>query len=288
MKVVFGKPGPFGWKQAVQLTIEHPAHKTFFTRKLWGYFIPEPADDETQAGLEELYVTSGHSIQAGAERDPQAPAALRGPADGEAAGRLPRRHAAPPRRPHLDRGLGLALDPGRPAPLLPARTSRGWNDDRWLDTSTFQARWNMAGRVLKKHAYIPTTRAGAPSRPIPAKLVDRAVSFWGVAARQATRRRARLLRPQGDGRRRRRRRPPEEVPADDAERAPPPRRRLAGDADLVSPAAPLRRVLARDPAAARGRRGRATACRRSSRACPLPRAPGSTAARSSRARSAPR
>ena len=40
MKVVFDKPGPYGWKQAVKLAIEHPAHKTFFTRKLWGYFIP--------------------------------------------------------------------------------------------------------------------------------------------------------------------------------------------------------------------------------------------------------
>ena len=63
MKVVFGKPGPFGWKQAVQLAIEHPAHKTFFTRKLWGYFIPEPADDETQAALETLYVQSGYSTR---------------------------------------------------------------------------------------------------------------------------------------------------------------------------------------------------------------------------------
>ena len=63
MKVVFDKPGPYGWKQAVKLTIEHPAHKTFFTRKLWGYFIPEPADDETQAALEALYVQSGYSTK---------------------------------------------------------------------------------------------------------------------------------------------------------------------------------------------------------------------------------
>ena len=64
MKVVFDKAGPYGWKQAVNLAIEHPAHKTFFTRKLWGYFIPEPADDETQAALEDLYVQSGYSTRA--------------------------------------------------------------------------------------------------------------------------------------------------------------------------------------------------------------------------------
>ena len=62
--VTFDKPGPYGWKQAVMLTISHPAHKTFFTRKLWGYFIPEPADDETQAELETLYVQSGYSTRA--------------------------------------------------------------------------------------------------------------------------------------------------------------------------------------------------------------------------------
>jgi len=33
MKVVVDKPGAYGWKQAVMLTISHPAHKTFFTRK---------------------------------------------------------------------------------------------------------------------------------------------------------------------------------------------------------------------------------------------------------------
>ena len=63
MKVVFDKPGPYGWKQAVMLTVSHPAHKTFFTRKLWSYFIPEPADDETQAELEDFYVQSGYSTR---------------------------------------------------------------------------------------------------------------------------------------------------------------------------------------------------------------------------------
>ena len=120
MKVVFDKPGPYGWKQAVMLTISHPAHKTFFTRKLWGYFIPEPADDETQAELEALYVQSGYSTRAVLERDPQAPAALRGAPDGEASGRLSRGNAADPRRPHLDRGLRLAVDSGRAAALLSA------------------------------------------------------------------------------------------------------------------------------------------------------------------------
>jgi len=64
----------------------------------------------------------------------------------------------------------------------------GWNDDRWLDTSTFHARWDMAERVLKKHAYHPdhTKRGQVPTDP--AKLVDRAVSFWGIQISDSTRR----------------------------------------------------------------------------------------------------
>jgi hypothetical protein len=64
----------------------------------------------------------------------------------------------------------------------------GWNDNRWLDTSTFQARWRMAERVLRRHAYNPdhTKRGALPSDPV--KLVNRAVSFWGVPISDATRR----------------------------------------------------------------------------------------------------
>jgi hypothetical protein len=64
----------------------------------------------------------------------------------------------------------------------------GWNDDRWLDTSTFHARWSIAERVLRKHAYHPdhTRRGTVPSDP--AKLVDRAVSFWGIDVSDTTRR----------------------------------------------------------------------------------------------------
>ena len=186
MKVVFGKAGPFNWKQAVQLAIEHPAHRTFFTRKLWGYFIPEPADDETQAGLEELYVTSGYSIR------PVLSAILKHPQlyEGPRMTKPPAVYLAGLLRRLGDRistedWVWLSIQAGQLL-FYPPNVS-GWNDDRWLDTSTFQARWNMAGRVLKKHTLHPdhTRRGTVPADP--AKLVDSAVSFWGVPLTQATR-----------------------------------------------------------------------------------------------------
>jgi uncharacterized protein (DUF1800 family) len=64
----------------------------------------------------------------------------------------------------------------------------GWNDDRWLDTSTFHARWDMADRVLRKHSFQPdhTKRGHVPADP--AKLVNQAISFWGVQVSDTTRR----------------------------------------------------------------------------------------------------
>ena len=154
MKVVFDKPGPYGWKQAVKLTIEHPAHKTFFTRKLWGYFIPEPADDETQAALEALYVQSGYSTRQVLTAILKHPRLYEGP-----------RMVKPPAvylagmlrtlgdRISTEDWVWLSIQAGQLL-FYPPNVS-GWNDDRWLDTSTFHARWNMAERVLREARLSP-------------------------------------------------------------------------------------------------------------------------------------
>ena len=206
----------------------------------------------------------------------------------EAARRLHRRHAAPARRPDLDgTGSGWTRWPGSSSSIR--RTSRGWNETRWLDTSTFRARWLIARRALQKHASTPTTRAPADRPPAdPDKLVDLALGWWGVAAcLPQTRERDAHLRAEDDGRRGRRRRPPEVVPAHDLQRAPPPRGRLAGDADRMSDCHHCNEFSRVDAPSARRRRGRAGPSRDRAGHAGSPRAPGSTAARSSPARSAP-
>src|SRR4029453_6269980 len=51
----------------------------------------------------------------------------------------------------------------------------GWQDDRWLDTASFLARWNLAGRVLR-----PVVLETDDKAPLNAnKLLDRALDFWG-------------------------------------------------------------------------------------------------------------
>ncbi len=56
----------------------------------------------------------------------------------------------------------------------------GWDETRWLDTSTFRARWLIARRALQKHATNPgQITAGAHQPADPVKLVDRALGWWG-------------------------------------------------------------------------------------------------------------
>ena len=181
MKVVFGKAGPFNWKQAVELCIDHPAHAPYFTRKLWGYFIPVPADDATQTALEELYVASGHEVR------PVLAAILKHPLlhSGPRMTKPPVVYLAGMLRALGDRistgdWVWLSILAGQLL-FYPPNVS-GWNDDRWLDTSTFRARWLIADRVLRKHALSPDhTRRGAV--PIePEKLVEHAIDFWGGPA----------------------------------------------------------------------------------------------------------
>ena len=51
----------------------------------------------------------------------------------------------------------------------------GWDDTRWLDTASFLARWNLAGRVLR-----PSALKGDEKAPLNAeKLLDRALAYWG-------------------------------------------------------------------------------------------------------------
>jgi uncharacterized protein (DUF1800 family) len=52
----------------------------------------------------------------------------------------------------------------------------GWNDERWLDTATFLARWQIAGRVLRP-LVLDTKKDKAPMDAD--KLVERALAFWG-------------------------------------------------------------------------------------------------------------
>ena len=179
MKVVFGKPGDFNWKSAVKLTINHPKHPAYFVNRLWSYFVPVPPDAKTAAALEQLYVHSGFQIR------PVVTAILKHPLlyDGPRMVKSPVVYTAGLLRQRGDRietEDWVWLDAAAGQQLFYPPNVSGWDESRWLDTSTFRARWLIARRALQKHALNPDHTAPSDRPPAdPAKLVDRALGWWG-------------------------------------------------------------------------------------------------------------
>jgi hypothetical protein len=142
VKSVFGKSGDFNWRDACRMVLEHPAHPSFFVTKLWGYFIPTPPDEATQAALQALYLQSGYGIRPVVEAILLHPDFYDGP-----------RIVKPPvvYNAGLLRGAGRTIDTdswgwrSRLAgqQLFYPPSVAGWDHSAWLSTSTWRARWTM-------------------------------------------------------------------------------------------------------------------------------------------------
>jgi uncharacterized protein (DUF1800 family) len=172
-KVVFGKRGTFDWQAACRLCIRHPMHSSFLVRKLWSYFIPVPPSRKTQRALERLYVRKRYAVR------PVVEAILRHPAfyEGPAMVKPPVIYMA-----GLLRAKGRGIDTidwresGAQAgqELFKPPNVAGWNDDRWLDSGTWLARWKGAAEAIRPFAVTPQNVRPANAR----QLVDRALAFW--------------------------------------------------------------------------------------------------------------
>ncbi|HEY7003232.1 MAG TPA: DUF1800 domain-containing protein [Gaiellaceae bacterium] len=177
VKVIFGKSGTFGWQDAPRLCIGNPAHASYFVRRLWSYFIPTPPSASTERALRALYKRSGHQIRpvVGAilkhPRFYQGPSMLKPPVV-QVAGMLRAR-----RRP-VDTGAWAWISEIEGQRLFYPPNVAGWNEDRWLDTSTFRGRWISANYAARPYALDPGAAAG--SLPMNAgQLLSKALAFWG-------------------------------------------------------------------------------------------------------------
>jgi uncharacterized protein (DUF1800 family) len=177
VKLIFGKRGNFGWQDAPRLCIRNPAHASYFVRRLWSYFIPTPPSASTEAALRALYKRSGYRIRpvVGAIlKHPQlykGPRMLKPPVV-QVAGMLRAR-----RRP-VDTGAWAWISEIEGQRLFYPPNVAGWNEDRWLDTSTFRGRWMSANYAARPYALDPGGDAG--SLPMNAgQLLSRALAFWG-------------------------------------------------------------------------------------------------------------
>ena len=171
-KTIFGQSGNFDWQDACRLCLEHSEHPSFFVRKLWSYFIPTGPGPKARAGLEALY-KADFQIRPVVEAILMHPDLYNGP-----------RMVKPPAV--YTAGLLRAIDRGVDTSLwwrLSALSGQrlfyppnvaGWDDSRWLDTSTWRGRWFTAMLALEPY------RDGTGSTSDPRKLVERARTFWGA------------------------------------------------------------------------------------------------------------
>jgi len=182
-KTIFGQTGAFDWSDSCRLCVTHSAHKTFFVNKLWSYFIPVPPPAKTRKALERLYVKRGYAVRPVVEAILMHPALYRGPAMVKPpivyiAGLLRARRR------------GVRSDWPWIADLAGQRLFRppnvaGWNDARWLDTSTFRGRWVAANEIAGYDAIDDEATYSATETP--KQAVRKALQFWGnpVVSRQS-------------------------------------------------------------------------------------------------------
>jgi uncharacterized protein (DUF1800 family) len=173
-KRILHKRGHFTWRDSCRLCLQHRAHPTFFVTKLWGYFVPTPPTRATRHALEHLYVESHYAVRPVVEAILRHPALYLGP-----------RMVKPPAVLIAGtlRALGRGIDTTAWSwlsalcgqQLFYPPNVAGWDDDRWLDTATFRARWVAAGYALRPYNVSTKTQ-----RPRDAKvLVASAHEFLG-------------------------------------------------------------------------------------------------------------
>lgn len=146
-KRIFGKRGAWNWYDACRLCIEHPLHASFFVDKLWSYFVPTAPSVSTRRDLAKKYVNGGQQIRPVVEAILMHPDFYRG----EAMVKPPVVFAAGLMRSlketiNTESWTWLCSSAGQQ--LFNPPNVSGWDDDRWLDTSTTRARWLMVTNVL--------------------------------------------------------------------------------------------------------------------------------------------
>ena len=178
VKTIFGRRGRWGWQDSCRLCVQHPDHPAFMVGKLWGYFIPVPPPAADLAALERIYVQGGFEVRPLVEAILQHPLLYAGP-----------RMVSPPvvYFAGLMRGSGqfvtttdwawICQEAGQK--LFDPPNVAGWDYSRWIDTGTWQGRfqgveWLLEPRHLSGEAY--------PVDETPEQALERALGFWGKPA----------------------------------------------------------------------------------------------------------
>ena len=175
-KKIFGEKGKYDWRDSCMLCLEHKRHPGFLVQKLWSYFVPTPIDGPTGKELRKLYVKGNYAVR------PLVEAILKHPAvyDGPRMVKPPVVYIAGLLR---ARGRGIDTDSWTwisdlaGQRLFDPPNVAGWDETRWLDTSTLRGRWIAAQRITRED--VLETDVPYDTTENAAAAVDRALEYWG-------------------------------------------------------------------------------------------------------------
>jgi len=175
-KTIFGQTGMWDWEDSCRLVLEHPAHAPYFVNRLWRHFIPTAPSASTLSALVTLYSDSGRKIRPVVEAILMHPDLYTG-----------QRLVKPPvvfivgmlkaRRRYIDTDAWAWItDLAGQQPFAPPNVS-GWDETRWLDTSTFQGRWTAVAQMVEPEAIADDGNYPDPKEDAKEAL-DRALAYW--------------------------------------------------------------------------------------------------------------
>jgi uncharacterized protein (DUF1800 family) len=176
IKVIYGKRGRFGWRDSLKLVLARPGHPRFFVTKLWSYFSAEPLSSADLRAAEQMYLHSGKQIRPLVEAMLMHPTFVAG-----------ERMVKPPivQLVGMLRGMGRYIDTADwvwqssqigQTPFYPPNVA-GWDATRWLNTGTWQARFNLTADMIGDKRALDPSKAKVKADP--KAMTKRAVEFWG-------------------------------------------------------------------------------------------------------------
>jgi uncharacterized protein (DUF1800 family) len=129
------------------MCVHHAMHPSFFVQKLWSYFIPTAPSDGDRQALEALYVSSGYQVRPVLEAILLHPGLHAGP-----------RMVKPPivlvagllrtLQRSVDGEYWIWYSENAGQRLFFPPDVSGWDDSRWLDTSTIRGRFELVSRAV--------------------------------------------------------------------------------------------------------------------------------------------
>ncbi len=174
-KTIFGKTGKFDWKDSCRLCLEHEAHAPYLVKRLWRYFVADPLPPATLSGLVGIY-TRNHAVKPVIEAILKTPelhagGAMVKPPIVFIAGLLRCRDRG------VDKdGWSWISEMAGQRPFRPPNVG-GWDEDRWLDTSSYRGRWS-AVTYITRDDQIKVDDSYSKTET-PSEAVDKALRYWG-------------------------------------------------------------------------------------------------------------